>query len=106
VLDENRSFCEREDDRQDSVVGQGFSGRQSPLWKAGIPPEADKGKEQAQITCPADLVEQELSMVQKRLRNDMLIRERLHTEGYPVMPIFSRRYLSASRDVVTEVGFK
>ena len=25
---------------------------------------------------------------------------------YPVMPIFSRRYLLASRDVVTEVGFK
>ena len=25
---------------------------------------------------------------------------------YPVMSIFSRRYLLASRDVVTEVGFK
>jgi hypothetical protein len=26
--------------------------------------------------------------------------------AYPVMPIFSRRYLLASRDVVTKVGFR
>ena len=28
------------------------------------------------------------------------------TDRYPVMPIFSSRYLLALEDVVTEVGFK
>jgi len=45
-------------------------------------------------------------MVQERFLNGMLIRERIHTDRYPVMPIFSRRYLSASRDVATEVEFR
>jgi len=30
----------------------------------------------------------------------------MHTYPYPVMPIFSRRYLLASRDVATEVGLR
>ena len=41
---------------------------------------------------------------QKRFLNGILIRERIHADPYPVMPIFSRPYLLASRDVVTEVG--
>ena len=35
-----------------------------------------------------------------------VVRERVHTYLYPVMPIFSRRYLLASREVVKYVGFR
>jgi len=42
-----------------------------------------------------------ISMIQKCLLNDVVLREPAHTYRYPVMPIFSRRYLLASRDVVT-----
>ena len=47
-----------------------------------------------------------LSIVQKCLLNGMLVREWVHNYLYQVMPIFSRRYLLASRDVVKYVEFR
>ena len=51
-------------------------------------------------------VKQEISIVQKCLVNGIFVRECVYTYFYPVMPIFSRRYLLASRDVATEAGFR
>jgi len=47
-----------------------------------------------------------LSIVQKCLLNGILVRERVHNYVYQAMPIFSRRYLLASREVVKYVGFR
>ncbi len=44
------------------------------------------------------------NIVQKCWHNGILVRECVHNYPYPAMPIFSRRYLLASRDVVKYVG--
>ena len=47
-----------------------------------------------------------LSIVQKCLLKGILVREWLDNHLYPAMPIFSRRYLLASRDVAKYVGVR